>query len=203
MIPQTIVIGIIVAIIGYYLQQRAWKHKLIEDTRQREFEECLKLIDSLSRAIDKRLMALSSFRREVNKGNVTPEELESYRESVKDWMHEFSSFKSKLFHYYGADKAKDFEMTVHAKLRESSDIILRTYRFGKKGLSSRDRQEFEKVQSLINIARHQSFEFLNELNEGLANGEIGRTAMFNNVEVGHLEMLSRSYLIQRLFGLKP
>jgi hypothetical protein len=202
MIPQSILIGLIVAVVGYVLQQRAWKHKLYEETRQREFDECLKLIDILSRAIDKRLMAISVFHGEVEKGSAKKDDLEAYRESIREWMHEFSSFKSKIYHYFGRDRMLKFENEVHAQLREASDIILRTYKFGKGRLSTNDRLEYDQVRSLMNLARHTAFTFLRELNEMVTNGEVGRTAMYNNTEVGHLELISRTYLIQRLFGLK-
>ena len=119
MIPQSVLIGLIVAVVGYVLQQRAWKHKLYEDTRQREFDECLKVVDSLSRAIDKRLMAMSVFHGEVEKGSARKEDLASYRESIREWMHEFSSFKSKIYHYFGRDSMLFFEDKVHAQLREA------------------------------------------------------------------------------------
>lgn len=203
MIPQSVIIGIVVAIIGYALQQRAWKHKLYEDTRQREFDECLKLIDALSRAIDKRLMALSVFLGEVEKGSAKSEDLLAYRDSVKDWMHEFSSFKSKIFHYFGRDQMLTFENDVHSQLRSASDIILRTYKYGKGRLSKKDREEHDTVRVRIDISRHTAFKFLRELNELLSNGEVGKTSLYNNIQASHLDLISRTYLIQRLFGLKP
>ena len=118
MIPQSVLIGIVVAIIGYALQQRAWKHKLYEETRQREFDECLKLIDLLSRAIDKRLMATSVFHGEVEKRSATKDDLSIFKDSIKEWMHEFSSFKAKIYHYFGRDQMLVFENAVHAQLRE-------------------------------------------------------------------------------------
>lgn len=202
MIPQSILIGIVVAIIGYALQQRAWKHKLYEETRQREFDECLKLIDLLSRAIDKRLMATSFFHGEVEKGAAKKDDLSLYRDSIKEWMHEFSSFKSKIYHYFGREHMLVFENEVHAQLREVSDIVLRTHKFGKMNLSTKDRKEYEAVRQLMDFARHTAFRFLRELNEKLSNSEVGRTALYNNIDVGHLDLISRTYLIQRLLGLK-
>lgn len=202
MIPQSVLIGLVVAMVGYILQQRAWKHKLYEDTRQREFEECLKLIDLLSRAIDKRLMATSVFHGEVERVSAKKEDLSLYRDSIKEWMHEFSSFKSKIYHYFGRDQMLVFENEVHTQLREVSDIVLRTYKFGKSGLSTKDRKEYDTVRNSMDFARHTAFRFLRELNEMLSNGEVGRTALYNNIRVGHLDLISRTYLVQRLFGLK-
>lgn len=202
MISQSILIGLAVAVVGYFLQQRAWKHKLYEETRQREFDECLKLIDALSRAIDKRLMALSVFHSDVEKQSVSNDDLANYRESVKEWMHEFSSFKSKVYHYFGRDQMLCFENEVHAKIRETSDIVLRTNKLKKDKLSSKDRAEYDRVRQMMDVARHTSFGFLRELNERLSNGEVGRTSIYNNVKVGYLELISRTYLVQRLLGLK-
>lgn len=96
-----------------------------------------------------------------------------------------------------------FEDQVHAQLRGASDIILRTHKYGKNLLSTKDRKEYAGVRARMDVARHTAFTFLRELNERLSNGEVGRTAMYNNIEVGQLDLISRTYLIQRLLGLKP
>jgi hypothetical protein len=147
-------------------------------------------------------MAMSVFHGEVEKGSAKKGELASYRDSIREWMHEFSSFKSKIYHYFGRSSMLVFEDEVHAHLREASDIILRTYKFGKNALSTKDRDEYDKVRALMDVSRHTAFTFLRELNERISNGEVGRTAMYNNIEVGQLDLISRTYLVQRLFGLK-
>ena len=199
---QSILIGIVVAIVGYFLQQRAWRHKTSEEIRQREFDECMKLIEKLGSSIDQRLMSLSTFKTLLDSLSTTQDETDRYKESIRIWMHEFSSFKSKIYHYFGRAMMLQFEDSVHSKMREASDILLRTNKFGKSRLSKNDREAHDNVIILINIARYESFKFLRELNEMLANEEIGRTAQFNNIEVGKLELISRGYLIQRLLGLK-
>ncbi|WP_282061668.1 hypothetical protein [Roseobacter litoralis] len=202
MIPQTVMIGLIVAMVGYLLQQRAWRHNLQEEIRQREFEECLKLVDALGRAIDKRLMAISVFQSSVRQGRATGKDKEEYKASVKDWMHNFSSFKSKIHHYFGRGQMLTFENHVHCQLRTVSDIVLRTEKYGFSGLSEKHQKEFEHVISDLALARHKGFTFLLELNERIANEEVGRTALYNNIDVGSLDLISRVYLIQRLLGLK-
>jgi len=144
-LPQTILVGLLAAAIGYYFQQRAWRHKNQDDTRQREFEECLELINTLGKSIDQRLMALSTFRGLLGSGPVEKDDLERYKESVKSWMLEFSSIKSKLYHYFGRDMMLEFENSVHYKVREASDILLRTNKLGIGRLSYKDLQEHRSV----------------------------------------------------------
>lgn len=202
MIPQTVLIGLVVAIVGYFLQQRSWRHNKREEIRQREFDACMEIIESLARAFDKRISATSEFIGHVNRGDVTTDELQDYRSSVRDWMHEFSSFKSKIYHYFGRGRMLDFENSVHASLREVSDIILRTQRLGEENLSSEHLKEHNTCAVRLNVARYEAYRFLAVLNEMTANEETGRISLYDNVDAGSLEMISRMYLIQRLLGMR-
>lgn len=202
MFPQSVLIGLIVALVGYALQQRSWKHNKREEVRQREFEACTKIIEDLARAFDKRILATSEFVSHVNRGDVTEDELQHYRNSVREWMHEFSNFKSRIFHFFGREKMLDFENSVHDKIREVSDIALRTNRLGKSNLSPAHLQEQEAAQKKLDAARYVAYRFLAELNEMTANEETSRISLYDNIRVGHLDMISRTYLLQRLLNLK-
>ncbi len=70
MIPQTVLIGFVVALVGYLLQQRSWRHNKREEVRQREFDACMEVIDALARAFDKRISATTEFMTYVNRGEV-------------------------------------------------------------------------------------------------------------------------------------
>lgn len=202
MLPQSVLIGLVVALVGYALQQRSWKHNKREEVRQREFEACTKVIEDLARAFDKRILATSEFVSHVNRGDVTEDELQHYRNSVREWMHEFSNFKSKIFHFFGKEKMLYFENSVHDKIREVSDIALRTNRFGKKNLSHAHLEEQESAQRKLDTARYFAYRFLAELNEMTANEETSRISLYDNIDVGQLDMISRTYLVQRLLNLK-
>lgn len=202
MIPQTVLIGLIVAIVGYFLQQRAWRHSQREEVRQREFNACVEVIDALARSFDKRITAMSEFIYQVNRGEVSSEQMEQYRACVRDWMHEFSSFKTKIYHYFGKSKMLEFEDVVHASLREVSDIAIRTHRLGKRGLSSEHLKEHESCGSRLSVARYKAYRFLAELNEMTENEETSRLSQYDNVQVGNLQLTSRVYLIQRLLGVR-
>ena len=56
MFPQSVLIGLVVALVGYFLQQRSWRHNKREEVRHREFEACTKIIEDLARALDKRIL---------------------------------------------------------------------------------------------------------------------------------------------------
>lgn len=202
MFPQSVLIGLVVALVGYFLQQRSWRHNKREEVRQREFEACTKIIEDLARALDKRILATSEFVSHVNRGKVTEDELQYYRNSVRDWMHEFSNFKSKIFHFFGKEKMLEFEESVHAKIRGVSDIALRTNRLGMKNLSPAHLVEQEAAQRRLDAARYVSYKFLADLNEMTANEETSRISLYDNIHVGHLDLISRTYLVQRLLNLK-
>jgi len=199
---QTLLIGLIAAIVGYILQQRAWAHRAIEETRQREFEECVRVIDELSKSVDKRISATLHFKTLVDRKAVESSDYEEFRLALIDWMNNFSSNKSKIYLYFGKEQMLEFENRVHASLWETSSILTRTHRYDYSNLSSDHKLEHDKVTGKINVARYISFKFLQELNERLSNGEIGNTKLVNNVHAGSLKHISRLYLIYRLFGLK-
>ncbi|MGR3394132.1 MAG: hypothetical protein ACU0CE_13295 [Pseudooceanicola nanhaiensis] len=202
MFPQSVLIGLIVALVGYVLQQRSWRHNKREEVRQREFEACTKIIEDLARAFDKRILATSEFVSHVNRGGVSEDELEFFRKSIREWMYEFSYFKSKIFHYFGREKMLEFENSVHNSIREVSDIALRTNRFGRDKLSSVHREEQELASKRLNLARYIAYRFLADLNEMTANEETSRISLYDNIRAGQLDMISRTYLIQRLLNLK-
>lgn len=202
MIPQSVLIGLVVALVGYNLQQMSWKHNKREEVRQREFEACTKIIEDLARAFDKRILSTSEFVSYVNRGDVTDDELQYYRDSVREWMHEFSYFKSKIFHFFGKNKMLKFENSVHAKIRNVSDVALRTNRYGKENLSSAHIEEQKAAQSNLNSARYAAYHFLAELNEMTANEETARISLYDNIRMGNLDVISRTYLVQKLLNLK-
>ena len=96
-----------------------------------------------------------------------------------------------------------FENSVHSSIRQVSDVALRTYRLGKESLSLAHLKEQEAAQRNLDAARYIAYRFLAELNEMTANEETSRIPLYDNINVGHLDMISRTYLIQRLLNLKP
>lgn len=199
---QSISVGLIIALVGYFFQQRSWRHRLHEEIRTRELTECMKLVESLGKAIDKRLTATSAFhgliQREENDKIIKKE----FQESIQEWMFEFSSFKSKIYYYFGHEKTLQFENEVHQSLRKVSEIIIRTEKHGRENLNSRDKLEHDSTLKMMSIARYKAFHFLRELNTCIANEEIGRTSLFNNITSKDLDYISKAYLIQRFLGIK-
>lgn len=202
MVPQTILIGLVVAIVGYFLQQRSWRHSKREEIRQQEFDACMAINDALARAFDKRITATSEFISLVQRGDVTVDDRQAFQLAIKDWMHDFSSFKSKIYHYFGKGRMLEFEESVHASLRDVSDIILRTDRLGEANLSADHLQESKSCFLKLDFARYNAYRFLAELNEMTASEQTGRIALYDNIRIGNLDMMSRMYLIQRLLGMR-
>ena len=202
MLAQSIIIGLLVAFFGYLFQQRAWNHNKREEIRQKEFDESTKIVKDLSRAIERRLFAISYFKQKVDSGDITEQDVEQFKKSIMDWMHEFSSYKSSIYQFFGNEKMIDFEYKIHGSLQKLSAIVWRTHNIGKKKLNKRDIEEHKNIISEQAIARATASNFLNELNLMIKTEKIGRTALYDNLQNGKLDHISRIYLIQRLFGLK-
>jgi hypothetical protein len=204
MIPQSILIGLVVAFVGYVLQQRSWRHQKYEETKQREFKECLEVIDKLSCAIDTRLEKTTAFASAVKRQTDMDQAYQEYADAVSEWMRNFSSFKSKIFVYFGWGEMLRFESKVHKKLKECGDVVRRSYNYERDGktLSHDHREEFESIWPRIDSARYEAFLQLRELNDRVANEEYGVTQEWNNIRTRDLEKISRLYLLQRLFGIR-
>ena len=202
MIPQTILIGIVVAVVGYILQQRAWSHNKREEIRQREFDAATAIVQKLAQEIDKRLYSITVFHSAVRHGAASKSDVDEYLPSIKEWMLNFSAFKSDIFHYFGKSKMEEFESDVHASLRAISDTLLRSHRLGLQNLSAPHLYEHKNLGAKISKARHTCNNFINEMNSMIAAENIGRTAYYNNLSIKKIDYISRIYLIQRLFGLK-
>lgn len=205
MLPQSILIGLVVALVGYFLQQRSWRHQNYEETKQREFKDCLEVVELLSKAIDARLDATTRFAASVNSKQDQEEAYQNYREVVSDWMKHFSTFKSKIFIYFGWDEMLRFELTVHRNIKEVGDIIQRSHIYDRdrKTLSQEHKEELASIYERINIARRDAFIQLRELNDRIASDKFGTTQHWNNLRVMDMDRISKAYLIKRLFGIVP
>ncbi|MBI1218841.1 MAG: hypothetical protein GC186_09865 [Rhodobacteraceae bacterium] len=198
----TALLGLIAAIVGAYLQQRSWRHRSFEELRQREVSDGLNLIAELAERIDQRLVSQRSFSALLDEGAVKEEDYKRYRESILSWMGNFSSLKSRLKHYFGADAVRTFEGIVHRRMQVASDIMLRTYKLGFENLSRQHKAEQLAISVYHSRAQKVAFDFLDNLNGALDSGKIGKSASINDLYSYNLDMISNSYLLQRFFGLK-
>lgn len=201
MLFQSIFIAILGSSVAYFFQQRAWQHRRREEIRQLETSECLALIDELARAIGRRNMAIRQFMTAIDSNSVSSEADSSYRNSVVSWMSDFVSFKYRIQNYFGDDAAREFEEEIHGSLRNVSDVVLRTYKYGINNLSREHAREHKNARSSLFVANYAANRFIKELIERVSNGEMGITELYDNVEVGKLEWISSTYLVYRLFGL--
>lgn len=198
----TLTLGVIAAVIGSYLQHRSWRHRTQEDIFQKEFKEATTIVTELGTAVDKRYVAQHAYFRKVETGNADEEAISEIREAIDKWLEEFSYFKSKILLYFGNTAARKFETEIHRLLVETTAVIARTKRYGYEELSQDHKIEYDRVLRRMNFTRYVTYKYLNELNERIANREFGRTQLINNIHLGHLDDISRTYLIQRLLGLK-
>ena len=69
-------------------------------------------------------------------------------------------------------------------------------------LCSRDKKLFLGSEFRLSLIQHDIHKFLNELDDRVSNGQIGRTQSINNLSGNDLSMVSRLYLVRRLFGVE-
>lgn|GEM_PF-6670296 len=193
--------GLFVAFAGAYLQHRYWEKKDIVETRRRDADAALKIIDTITRSFENRYFAQFSFWRILKERPPSEQELQEYRSAVFQWMSEFAANKSSIRFQFGRDKMIEFEEEVHNQLRRISDIMLRTHRYGYENLSWLHRMEHNQTGNDFERARRAFFSFLRSLQEAVEEGNIGEERRKREQKVPYSSE-SNWKLIQRLLGLK-
>lgn len=198
----TLLLGLLAAVIGAMIQGRTWRHRSLVELKEKEYNEARKIIEEISSALDRRLSAQRSYTNSVLSGSASNEVVTEYKKATTDWMGNFSSNKSKLHHLFGRDTVLEFEDGIQNKLQYASAIVSLGRREGVDRLCSRDKKLFNQSENKLNFIQHEIYRFLNELNQRVSNGEIGRTRAINNLNENDPTMISRVYLVRRIFGLE-
>ncbi len=198
----TFSLALIAALIGTTLQQRTWQHRSQADLREKEYREARENIQSISSAIDKRVAAQRTYTELVLSGEISTSQVESYKNATAEWMGEFSSNKSKLYHSFGHKVALDFEINIQKELQKASAIVALGRRHSPNSLSTKHRKLFFRSSMKLNVIQHEIFQFLNELNAKVTNGEFGRSKAINNLNHQDYKFVSKSYLVRRLLGIE-
>lgn len=198
----TLFLGLIAAVIGATIQERTWRNRALVELKEKEYLEARRAIEELSKAIDKRLTAQRSYTVLVLRRQITEDDIKVYKTATTEWMGEFSSNKSRLHHSFGGEAAHYFEDDVQRSLQFASAVVSLDIRYGRDNLSPDHRILFEDSELQLNFINSKIYKFLNNLNDKIANGEIGRTQAINNIEKNDPAMISRLYLIRRLLGME-
>jgi len=198
----TLLLGLIAAVIGATIQQRTWRHRSLVELKEKEHGEARQAVEHLSQALDQRLDAQRTYTNLVMNGNITSADVDAYRKATTVWMASFSSNKSKIYHSFGKMVVEDFERNVQNPLQYASAIVSLGRRLGAERLCTRDRKLFLASDQKLGFVQYGIYKFLNELNDRISNGEIGRTKAINNLNENDASMISRIYLIRRLLGIE-
>jgi len=198
----TLILGLIAALIGAMIQQRTWRHRSMVELAENDREEARQAIEALSSALDKRLEAQRAFTNRVMNGSAAPEDVSAYKSATTAWMGEYSTNKSRLYHSFGMDIAVQFEREIQKPIQSASAVVGLGWRLGVNRLCSRDRDLFLKSEVRLSVIQYDVFKFLNELNDRVSHGQIGRSKAINNLDENNPEMISHLYLIRRLLGIE-
>lgn len=198
---QTILAGVIGTIILVNLQSRAARLKTLEDIRRNDFQEALKAIDQLASAMDKRLQANTRFWERLSSGELEKQDRDDFIKAVDEWMGQYSTLFSKVFHYFGKTERANFSQ-FQTTLAEQTRIMTRSARLGYDQLSTAHKAEHDDVDQRLRLLRRDVRLLLKRLNEAAAEGRVGYSQYVNDIYHGNADKISRIYLIQRLLGWK-
>jgi|GEM_PF-3558724 len=198
----TLLLGLVAAVIGASIQQRTWRHRALVELKEKEHSEARKAVEELSQALDLRLEAQRTYTSLAMNDKLTDDDIGSFKKATTAWMGGFSTNKSKIYHSFGRSAVLDFERYIQEPLQYASAIVSLGLRHGVDNLCTRDRLLFQSSEYKLNIIQYEIYKFLNELNDRIANGEIGRTRAINNLSENDYSMVSRIYLVRRLLGIE-
>lgn len=198
----TLTLGLIATIIGASIQQRTWRHRSLEELKENERTEAKETIKNISEALDKRLEAQRYFTHQVLSGNATEKDRENFRHEKMAWMGGYSSNMSRIYHSFGRSTVIDFENQIQNRLQQASAVLNFEQNPGVEYLCTRDKVMFVRSDHELNLIQHDIHKFLNELDDRVANGLIGRTQSINDLSSKDLAMVSRVYLVRRLLGVE-
>jgi hypothetical protein len=198
----TLFLGLIAAIIGATIQQRTWRHRSLEELREKERKEARDTVETISDCLDKRLQAQRTYMYKILSDELSEEDILEFKIATSSWMGTYSSNISKLYHSFERQTVIDFETIIQKPLQYSSAILARGYKLKPENLCTRDKNLFINSEGRMNLIQHDIYMFLNNLNRRIENGQIGRTQHINNIFISDHKLISRLYLIRRLLGME-
>tara|TARA_R110002051_G_scaffold283871_1_gene345840 strand:- start:162 stop:707 length:546 start_codon:yes stop_codon:yes gene_type:complete len=172
------------------------------ELKEKEYIEARKTVEDLSVALELRLSAQHTYTRLVLKGQITPTDIDAYKNATAVWMGSFSGIKSRLYHSFGRTSVIDFEETIQRSMQYASAVVSLGLHPGIDKLCTRDKKLFRGSEIKLSIIQHDVYKFLNELNDRISLGDIGRTKAINNLSENDASMISRVYLVRRLLGIE-
>lgn len=199
---QTLAIGAIAALLGFYLQHRAWRHQYFVRLRDEEKSAASNLAQQIFDRIDRRIAAQRRFLRKalaVSK-NQTQSDDNSFYLILDDWNGDYSSTLASLRAIFGNDMASNFEREVHDRLRQNSDIAARVIRLGYENLSSEHRKQTDSLYEDLAVQCYHVRKWMREINELIEAGQFGRSQFINSIEANDPELLTHAFLIKRLLN---
>ncbi|RYH04047.1 hypothetical protein EU805_01355 [Salipiger sp. IMCC34102] len=197
----TVFLGLIAAAIGALFQDRSWRYRNLAEMKERERSEARQTVERLSDALDRRITAQRAYTEKVIRDEISEAEVAIYRLATSEWMGGYSSNLSRIHHSFGYRAVLNFEKNIQDRLQRLSAVAALGRRYGKRNLSSEDREDFENLEANLSLAQHAVTGFLRSLNDRIEGADIGRTRNINNLNSDDLSLISRSYLIRRLFAV--
>lgn len=198
----TLILGLIAAVIGAAIQQRTWRHRSLEELREKERAEARQAVEVISEALDLRLEAQRTYTERVLTGSVSDDDIKTFKEATTVWMGGYSTNLSRIYHSFGKDTVREFEFRIQDNLQYASAVVRLGRVHGPNNLGTRDRRQFLGSGKKLSLIQHDVHRFLNELNDRISMGQIGRTQEINNLAASNPHMISRLYLIRRLLGME-
>lgn len=199
-VAQTVFVGIVAAIFGFYFQFRSWRHQNFESIRSKEKAAAIALVADLAEEIDQRLTLQRKFIAHLRDNRPEDEKI-NYRIMLDSWNGKHSSRFARTQHIFDKSFAVEFQQNVHDPLQKNNAVAERAIRLGISNLSENHKKETSEISRDFNAAQAKIKRWLMEANTRIANGELGQTTVINNINSNDPSMITRTYLIRRLLNL--
>jgi hypothetical protein len=199
---QTLLLGLIAALIGFFLQRRSWQHQYLVKLRDEERSQAIDLSNRIFMRLDKRLSLQRSFVR-LSKGDYvgdSQEFLRSYHSMLDEWNGELFSNAALLKHWFGQTTSDYFISDIHTSLRKNSDIAARLLHLGYQNLSTKHKAESDGLLQELTLTSRDIRIWMDEVTSKIENGRFGRTQYINSLNAHDASLVSSTYLLKRLLN---
>ena len=192
----SIMLAMIGAIIGAWLQHRYWIRQNQENSRTERKNAAFAVAHRAAELIDRRIHRQRRILWAVlgrNSNEIENERL-AYKAAVDEWMGSLGRIKAELWTSFGRNESFYIEEGIHDSLMKNGrkiEIAIRNNNIS--GLSGAENE--------LNVTNYRSFLFIQELLSRAQNENIRGLENRNSLLYSNWDNLSYSYLISRLFGL--
>jgi hypothetical protein len=147
-------------ILGYYFQNRAWRHQNNAKVLEAELQTALKVFEDVSELMDKRLYRMRLLFWRLNSAQSDQDAIEKYMELYREVLYEWNSNLNRnlalIQCYFGSDIRKKIDYEIYEQFRNIGQSLEKAYLARKTGHATDD---LETLGHALDVLGHENYQF--------------------------------------------